>query len=203
MEKCKIVENPYLHDGNKGWPGNRQEAQLVLYNGSFSKNVNELFESYEMGENLLPLLKDCNYNEVICSALSFYYHKTTINSFEWARILSFLLFPYNKTTSSFVLSFLKNNFFFIEVSQKEIISGARFLLTEVPPNGVRLHNLVDFLSFLQIPETDKNLLMEESRRSKSYTPVLRYLQNRNNILLDTESDLEKEKKKKREKKRGF
>ena len=186
MKKCRIFEERFLKNGSRYWPGDLEEALLISYNGSFSRNGGELFGSYEMGENLLPLLKNWNYDEVICSALSFYYHLKPINSLDWARILAFLLFPYNKTTSSFVLSFLKNNFFSIELSQKDIFTGNRRILTEVPPSNIRLHNLSNFLHFLQIPETDKNILIENCRKGKNYFPVLKYLQNRDSILLDTD-----------------
>ena len=189
MKICQIVDDKYLEKGSRGWPGNMKEAQLIVYNGASSKNAIELFESYETGESLLPLLKNWNYDEVICSALTYKYNFTIINYLEWARIQSFLLFPYNKTTAAFILSFLKNNDFSLELSQKEVFSGARFLLMEVPPTGIRVHNLLNFLSFLQISETDKNMLVEECRKAKNYIPVLRYLQNIKNALLETDSGL--------------
>ena len=189
MQICKIVEKKYLKNGAKYWPGSIEEAQVILYNGSSETNIVELFESYEIGEDLLPLLKTWSYDEIICSALSYCYHFQVITNLDWTRLLAFLLFPYNKTTSSFVLSFLKKNSFSIELSQKEILTGATGLLIEVPPSSIRLNNLLYFLRFLQISETDTNFLLEESRKAKNYLPVLLYLQNRDRLFLDTDLDL--------------
>ena len=189
MQICKIVEKKYLRNGDKYWPGSIEEAQVILYNGSSEKNIVELFESYEIGEDLLPLLKTWSYDEIICSALSYCYHFQVITYLDWTCLLAFLLFPYNKTTSSFVFSFLKKNSFSIELSQKEILTGATGLLILVPPSSIRLNNLLYFLRFLQISETDTNFLLEESRKAKNYLPVLLYLQNRDRLFLDTDSDL--------------
>lgn len=121
MQICKIVEERFLKNGAKYWPGTIEEAQLILYNGSSSTNIVELFESYEIGEDLLPLLKTWSYDEIICSALSYCYHLQVITYLDWTSLLAFLLFPYNKTTSSFVLSFLKKIVFLLNYHRKKFL----------------------------------------------------------------------------------
>ena len=68
---------------------------------------------------------------------------------------------------------------------------------------VNSNNLLNFLSFLQVAKTDKNLLIEDSRKSKNYISILRYLQNTNSSLLDIDSSLKKRKKFNKKERREF
>lgn len=68
---------------------------------------------------------------------------------------------------------------------------------------VNSNNLLNFLSFLQVAKTDKNILIEDSRKSKNYISILRYLQNTNSSLLDIDSSLKKRKKFNKKERREF
>ena len=170
----QIVEEEYLKNGSKFWPGSVSEAVLVLQHGYNYQNIRDLFEAFDQSSSIVALLEKRPFVEVVWSAFCFISNNKKSESIDWHSISCFLLFTENINFSNILYVFFEKN---IQLGTLSAKKGAFWSLIGYSSETLRLEFLKNLLKFLKLNPKDYNNVIDNCVKTQNYKPLMDFLAN--------------------------